>query len=43
MYEREGLAEKNVCCPKESLLRLKIKQRADEKATGAKMMETRWR
>ncbi|KAI5786737.1 hypothetical protein FPQ18DRAFT_234954, partial [Pyronema domesticum] len=31
MYEREGLAEKNVCCPKESLLRLKIKQRADEK------------
>lgn len=43
MYKREGLAAKNVCCPQESLLKLKLKQRADEKATGAEIQETRRR
>jgi hypothetical protein len=43
MYKREGLAEKNVCCPKQSLLEFKVKQRAAEKATGAELKETRRR
>ncbi|KAF8542048.1 hypothetical protein BDD12DRAFT_826493 [Trichophaea hybrida] len=43
MYKREGLASKNVCCPKESLLKLKMKQRAEEKATGAEVQKTRRR
>jgi hypothetical protein len=43
MYKREGLAEKNVCCPKESLLRLKIKQRTEDKGPGAEIRETRRR
>ncbi|KAA8894087.1 hypothetical protein FN846DRAFT_975990 [Sphaerosporella brunnea] len=43
MYKHEGLAEKNVCCPKKPLLELKVKQRAAEKGTGAELMETRRR
>jgi len=43
MYKRKGLAEKNVCCPQKSLLELKIKQRADEKATGAEILATKRR
>jgi hypothetical protein len=43
MYKREGLAEKNVCCPQRSLLDFKVKQRAAEKATGAELKETRRR
>jgi hypothetical protein len=43
MYKRKELAEKNVCCPQKSLLELKIKQRADEKATGAEMLATKRR
>ncbi|TGZ84471.1 DUF1903-domain-containing protein [Ascodesmis nigricans] len=34
MYQREGLAEKNVCCPKRPLLELKMKQRAQERGFG---------
>lgn len=43
MYAREGLAAKNVCCPKEALLILKMRQREAEKTTGAEMRETRLR
>lgn len=35
LYKREGSGVKNTtCCPKESLLRLKMKQRAEEKGGG---------
>lgn len=34
MYQRQGLAEKNVCCPKRPLLELKMKQRAQERGHG---------
>lgn len=39
LYKREGSGAKNTnttCCPKESLLRLKMKQRAEEKGGGRK-------
>lgn len=34
LYSQEGSGAKSTCCPKESLLKLKMKQRAEEKGGG---------
>lgn len=43
-YKREGPGAKNTtCCPKEGLLKLKMKQREEEKGGDAQVHDTRRR
>ncbi|RPA96949.1 DUF1903-domain-containing protein [Choiromyces venosus 120613-1] len=44
LYKRDGPGANSTCCPKESLLKLKMKQRAEEKGSrGAEVHQTRRR
>ncbi|PUU82395.1 hypothetical protein B9Z19DRAFT_1017821 [Tuber borchii] len=44
LYKRDGPGANRTCCPKEGLLKLKIKQRADGKGSqGAEVHQTRRR
>ncbi|KAI5780526.1 hypothetical protein EDC01DRAFT_620453 [Geopyxis carbonaria] len=43
MYKREGLAAKNICCPKKNLLELKLKQRAQAGSSEAQLQSTKMR
>jgi hypothetical protein len=39
MYKRQGSDAQSACCPKKSLLDLKLKQRSEDKSSGAEVVE----